>query len=487
MPTLAFACLVPLLIALSAPGAGSFRFPDSPLGRHALAYFEAYAAGDSAATGAFARAHVAAASLARTPMDERVRRMREIRGDHGALTPLTVVNDDTSELVVRVRDAHGELFDLGFLGEPGPPNLLTGIRWESALDEPGAPGGGGPMSEAEATNAIRDEVARRAREQDFSGVVLLARGNRRLLAEAHGLADRARKLPVTIDTRFNFASIGKLFTKVAIAQLAQAGRIALADPVTKYVPQFRVEHAGDITLAQLVEHRGGVDDVLRYAQGGDVGRGLVDVPSWLHLILEKPLLFEPGTAQRYSNGGYVLLGAVVQYAGGEDYYDYVRRHVLEPSGMTRTAWDRMHEASPPRAMGYTRGMHGAEGGRKPAPGLLAARGPVADRWPERGSPAGGGYTSATDLWRFAEALRARRLVSGAWTAWVLGGPEPGHGVAPDTSFTDVGMGIAGGSPGTNGVLEMAGAYDLVVLTNDDPPGAEELVRAIRAILRRVRS
>ena len=476
-------------LLLAAPAGAGATLPDSPLGRHARAYFEAYAAGDSASIARYAEEHVAPDSRARTPMAERVRRFREMKADHGALTIVDVPNGDDAELAVRVRDAHGEPLMLTFMAAPGPEHLLMGMRVEMGEGGgPGATGGGAknadrsPLTEAQAAQAIRDELARRP---DFSGVVLLAKGDRALVSEARGLADRAHKTPITLASRFNFASIGKIFTKLAIAQLAQAGKIALSDPLQRWVPQYKVANAEKITLDQLVEHRGGVPDVLELVHQANALAKMVDVASWVHLLLDQPLEFEPGTKNQYSNGGYVLLGAVVQHVSGADYYDYCQHHIFAPAGMTATAWDRKDSPVGKRATGYTRGLEPAPGGGHKPADLSKPRESAMESWPMRGSPAGGGFTSATDLWKFAEALRAGKLASPAWSAWCVGGPAPSGASAAGPGFEGIGFGIAGGSEGTNGVLEFAGPYDVVVLTNDDPPGAEDMMRAIRGILNRV--
>jgi CubicO group peptidase (beta-lactamase class C family) len=484
-----FLSALAVTLLLAAPAGAGATLPDSPLGRHARAYFEAYAAGDSASVARYAQEHVAPDSRARTPMAERVRRFREMKADHGALTIVDVPNDDDAELSVRVRDAHGESMSLTFMAAPGPEHLLMGMRVEMGGGRPGDPGSApvnadrSPLTEAQAAQAIRDELARRP---DFSGVVLLAKGDRSLVSEARGLADRAKKTPITLGSRFNFASIGKIFTKLAIAQLAEAGKIALSDRLQRWVPQYKVANAEKITLDQLVEHRGGVPDVLSLVHDANAQAKMVDVASWVHLLLDQPLEFEPGAKSQYSNGGYVLLGAVVQHVSGVDFYDHVQRHIFAPAGMTATAWDRKDSPAGTRATGYTRGLEPAPGGGHKPADLSQPRESAQDLWPMRGSPAGGGFTSATDLWKFAEALRAGKLASPAWSAWCVGGPAP---AAADASagpgFEGIGFGIAGGSPGTNGVLEFSGPYDVVVLTNDDPPGAEELTRAIRGILNRV--
>jgi CubicO group peptidase (beta-lactamase class C family) len=229
-----------------------------------------------------------------------------------------------------------------------------------------------------------------------------------------------------------------------------------------------------------------VPDVLELVHEANAQDKVVDVPTWVHPLLGHPLEFEPGTKSRYSNGGYVLLGAIVQHVSGADYYDYCQHHIFAPAGMTATAWDRKDSPAGNRATGYTRGPERAPGGGHMPADLSKPRESAQDFWPMRGSPAGGGFTSAGDLWKFAEALRAGKLASPAWSAWVAGGPAPTAGAAAGPGFEGIGFGIACGSEGTNGVLEFAGPYDAVVLTNDDPPGAEDMMRAIRGILNRVK-
>jgi CubicO group peptidase (beta-lactamase class C family) len=472
---LAILLLVP--VAALAATAGIDKLPNAGVGRHARAWFEAYESGDPKAIAVYAETHVGEAARARTPIERRAQAMIDMRTEHGALTILDVPQDDTGEIAVMVRDAHGQFLELSFLGEPSPPHLLAGMRVEQR-DGPAAPrvASGPPIDEAGLAAAVRALL-----KPDFSGVVMIGRGDRTLVSEARGLADRAAGQKVTVDTRFNIASIGKILTKVALAQLAEAGKLGLADPVTKYLPQYRVEHASDITLSQLVFHKGGVDDVLERAHEVRGQKAMTSLADWMGLITDRPLLFAPGTSERYSNGGYVLLGGVIAQVSGEDYYDYVKRHVLDPVGMSNTGWPLEHGDEPNRAQGYSR--------RTPGDHHAAPSGDVRsmrDEWPERGSPAGGAFSNAPDLMKFMRAMRASRLVSPPWTLWTLGGPEP-SGTAPVTLPADLGFGIAGGAPGTNGVMEFAGAWDIVVLTNGDPPGAEELARSLRALVRRVQA
>jgi len=132
----------------------------------------------------------------------------------------------------------------------------------------------------------------------------------------------------------------------------------------------------------------------------------------------------------------------------------VRRHIYEPAGMTRTASWAVDSLPANTARGYTRGGQDA-----PASTPL---GPNTDFLPGRGSSAGGGYSTAHDLLRLINALRAGTIPS-----------------APPA-----GIGIAGGAPGLNAAVEggLPGGYDVIVLTNLDPPAAERVAQIVRGWL-----
>ena len=463
--------LLALLHAVHAHCAPLDALPNTPIGKHARAWFEAYADGSPQAIEAYANAHVGAGARAQNPLERRIATMQAMKKEHGALTVVDVPEEDSDQLVVLARDEHGEKITVSFRSEPNPPFLLAGMRVERG--EPSRTAEGPPLDEAALAAAVRAELDRRP---EFSGVVLVARADRTIVQEARGVADRKTGAKITLDTKFNLASICKMFTKLALAQLAAEGKLSLDDPITRWLPQYKVANAEKITLAQLVEHRGGVDDVLDRAHEVHDRTTLTTADGWLSLILDRPLVFAPGTSQRYSNGGYVLLGGAIAKASGEDYYDYVAKHVFAPAGMTETSWPLAHQPLANRAEGYTRHP---EGLRHDA--ISAAEMPIRDLLPERGSAAGGGTSTAPDLLRFMRALRSSKLASPGWTAWVLGGPVPGPGATlPD----GIGMAIAGGSPGVNGEIQFEGKYDVIVLTNADPPNAEELSRALNGLVRR---
>jgi CubicO group peptidase (beta-lactamase class C family) len=157
----------------------------------------------------------------------------------------------------------------------------------------------------------------------------------------------------------------------------------------------------------------------------------------------------------------VLLGAVIEQVSGEDYYDYVRKHIYAPAGMMHSESDSVGRHPENTAALFTRGGDPAARTGEPVETEHALG---------RGSPAGGGYSTVEDLLRFAQALRRFELLYRAHTEAIIGEPA--------------GLGIAGGSPGVNALLELSGPYTLVVLANLDPPAAERLARTTGRMIRR---
>jgi len=297
--------------------------------------------------------------------------------------------------------------------------------------------------------SLQSIADRAAADGKFSGVVVLAKDGQPVLERAYGFADPAKAVKNRVDTKFNLGSINKVFTQVAIAQLAEAGKLQLGDTVRKHLPDYPSPVADKITIEQLVEFRSGLGDFFGPEFLAAPPAKLRKLSDYLPLFVNKPLLFEPGTEQRYSNAGYIVLGLIVERVSGQSYYDYVREHIFTPAGMKDTDSYQIDEKVANRATPVTK------------------RGEL--QMPGRGSSAGGGYSTAHDLLRFSKALSENKLLPPKWTDWVFHGPE--HN-----------LGVAGGAPGINATLLIEPPYTLVVLANQDPPAAEEIARAARPLL-----
>ncbi|HYO55724.1 serine hydrolase domain-containing protein, partial [Archangium sp.] len=128
----------------------------------------------------------------------------------------------------------------------------------------------------------------------------------------------------------------------------------------------------------------------------------------------EPLAFEPGTSFHYSNAGFIVLGAIIEKASGHNYFEYVREHLYKPAGMTNSDAYEMDRDTPNLAVGYT---DQGPGGQQSA----------TRDWNNRflhvvkGGPAGGGFSTVEDLWRFSRALQAHQLLGAETTRRVTTG------------------------------------------------------------------
>lgn len=325
----------------------------------------------------------------------------------------------------------------------------------SAQQPPGTDDGGprpSPIPEAELVHRLSFSLDSLSRAGRFSGVAILAKGDRLVSQHAYGMADRAANRPNNLETAFNLGSINKVFTQIAIMQLAAAGKIDPDSTLGKYWPDYpNAEVARKVTIRQLLRHTSGIGGNIFDPPAGGKRNDIRSLKDYLPLFVSAPMQFAPGTRNAYSNAGYVVLGLLVERLSGEDYYTYVRQHIFGPAGMTRTGSFAVDSLPSNTAIGYTRGD-------EDAPADAPVHPNVSDL-PGRGSSAGGGYSTAQDLMKFLKALRERRIANGP----------------------PAGIGVAGGSGGINAVVEgeLPGGYDLIVLSNLDPPAAEHVSQIVR--------
>jgi D-alanyl-D-alanine carboxypeptidase len=260
-------------------------------------------------------------------------------------------------------------------------------------------------------------------------------------------------------------SINKLFTRTAIGQLAEKGKLSLDDTIGKFLPDYpNREAAAKVTVRQLLGMTSGIGDFFGEKYRDTPKDRIRTLEDYLRLFASESLLFAPGSQRRYSNGGYIVLGLIVEKASGQSYFAYVHDHIYVPAGMTATGHCEADVPMEDVASGYTRDGDDAEHATEPRRNNMYSR-------PARGSSAGGGYATAMDLFRFAMALRAGKLLGPLGREW-FAGPQA----------------YAGGAPGINAELDMdpVPGWTVVVMGNYDPPAASSLARKIGAILRRLR-
>ena len=187
--------------------------------------------------------------------------------------------------------------------------------------------------------------------------VLVAEGGTLLVDTAFGFANMELGVRNTPDTRFRVASVTKQFTAMAIAMLAEDGKLRVSDPISKYLDSLPPEWSG-ITIHQVLRHTSGISDYEGWFEGYDT-QAYSDYMAQENAAVriagdarKRPLDFAPGTQFHYSNSGYILLGFLIERASGTSYEDFLRTRILEPLGMSRSGQDHSAELLPDRADGY---------------------------------------------------------------------------------------------------------------------------------------
>jgi len=439
-----------LAVALAVPASAQTEKPaDKPATAHLQAYIEAFNSGSLDRMKAFFEEHFAASSLKDVPVAQRLVRYQNGKPQLKSFALDRVVAELEYQTAFLVNTGGGQILLLRAMVERTAPHKLLAITAEIVDDPESIVIPDPKANEREFVEAVRAFLEESARADAFSGVVLVAKGSRVLVHEAYGFADREAKVPNKKDTRFNVGSINKNFTRVAILQLVRQGRLSLDDLIKKHLPDYPNAAAAEkVRIRHLLNMTSGIGDFFGARYDATPKENIRTLQDYLPLFADLPLEFEPGTSSRYSNGGYIVLGLIIEKAARVDYYQYVRENIFKPCGMLATDSFARDADVPNLAKGYT-----LEGGT--GPGRVLNH----ETLPGRGSSAGGGYSTAEDLLKYVRALKDKKIF------------------LPDAA---AGLGIAGGAPGINSVVEWnarAGTV-VIVLTNFDPPTAGEAARRI---------
>jgi D-alanyl-D-alanine carboxypeptidase len=442
------------LPAPAGPAAQTPASPDKPPLAHLKGYIEAFNSTVQGTMRAFFASNFSDAALKEVPVEQRLTRFRGAKAQLKSLTIERVVSDDALQASLLTKSATGEYLLVRAAVEKTPPYKLLSLSID-IVENPDAIVPPDPKpDEAAFVATARAFLEAQTKADEFSGVILVAKGPRVIFHEAYGFADREKQIPNRKDTKFNLGSINKNFTRVAVQQLARQGKLRLDDKIKTFLPDYpNADAAEKVTVRQLLNMTSGIGDFFGERFDATPKEKIRTLKDYLPLFADLPLLFEPGTSNKYSNGGYVVLGLIIEKASGVDYYTYVRENIFKPCGMTDTDSYARDAGTPNLALGYVR-----EGEAAGAPRVLNFA-----TLPGRGSSAGGGYSTAADMLKYVLALNDKKIY------------------LPDVAN---GLGIAGGAPGINSVLEWdpRSGYIVIVLTNFDPPAAGLVARRIASWL-----
>lgn len=283
----------------------------------------------------------------------------------------------------------------------------------------------------------------------FSGSVLLARAGKPIFQASVGLADRESAMPNRLDTRYNLGSIIKNYTAVLLLQQVERGVINLDDDLDSFGLGFPAKAGRKITVRHLLNHQSGFPDAFpsEYRENPMSFRTIADK---LALLRDAPLLFEPGTERRYSNYGYVVLGAILEKATGDSFASLLQKNIFDTLKLEDSVYP-YRKGAPNQAIRYT---------------FNYAKEQVFVGVTEHHSPDGGIESTVADVLAFYRALfYGDELLSR--TNHAVAGYFPVHG--------EYWASFGGGKGVSSAVeLDLANDYQIVVLANTDGLVAEEI-------------
>lgn len=299
--------------------------------------------------------------------------------------------------------------------------------------------------------------------EGFSGTVLIAKNDSILFKKAYGYAHIGHHIKNNIHTKFSYASIGKSFTAIAIFQLIQQGKLSLNDPIGAFLPDYgNVEARDSITIELLLKHRSGLPHYFLSEKYLNTSKSKFRTLESLDNLYEnKPLEFKPNTQFAYRNTNYIVLGRIIESISKMPYDDYLEKYIFSIAGMKNTCNFDIDIPLENTAENYT----------------------LSDIYPNqlqktifmgaaKGGPAGGGYTTIEDLYKFAVAFKNNKLLNSKLTNMLKQEPEDdwyGYGMQFAGAKKSGIYGHSGGHYGVGSewrIFEKQG-YIVILLTNKD--------------------
>jgi CubicO group peptidase (beta-lactamase class C family) len=422
---------------------------------------EAINAGNNVKTTNFVLAYMGK-GMSGMPVEVHVQYFQELLGRTGGLLMDSItrnVNSDLTHLVVYCRDKHYAAAHSVYIQlskELKIEGLDFGFTSMKRLRTK-------PLPAASLKNAVENFLNLIGNKDLFSGAVLVTKGKQVISSAAIGESSKTYHAKNNLKTKFNLASMNKMFTAVAIMQLAEAGELNLDDTLSKFLgPEWLpAKIAGQITLRHLLSHTSGLDNYLNREYFEASPHRFKRLEDFKVLVKKDTLRFKSGSSYRYSNNGMLLLGAVIAKVSRMDYDRYVYEHIFRPCGMNDTGAWSLEDPVENLATGYEKDATGYRSN------ML--------KLGYRGGPAGGGYSTVADLHQFVTALLAGKLVSKKKLIAMTSdqsGRGYGFGFQVFEAKNSKVFGHTGGFPGVSTIANVYQdqGYAVIVLSNYDYVG-----------------
>ena len=219
----------------------------------------------------------------------------------------------------------------------------------------------------------------------FSGVVLASENGQVIYEKAFGLANADYKIPNQLNTRIGIASITKYMTSVILNRLIEGNKIAVADKLNKYIPDF--PNGDKITIEMLARHRSGIPHRVMPPEAESLA---YTSEEFVERVKLAKLAFEPGTSRLYSSAGYAVLARALEIASGKTYAQLLDEYVFKPAGITDSVDFEGDMVIERRAQDYYLSPNGLVNVPLKNYSFLVGAGSV--------------YATARDVYKFAEAV-----------------------------------------------------------------------------------
>jgi CubicO group peptidase (beta-lactamase class C family) len=309
------------------------------------------------------------------------------------------------------------------------------------------------------------------RTNNFSGVILVAAGDRIVLHKAYGQASIEHGVPNRPETRFQIASVSKPFTAAAIMLLAEQGRLDLRAPLSAVLPGY--PNGDRLTIHHLLTHTSGIPNINDFPEYEEIQRRPHSPAELVAHFRDRPLEFEPGSRYAYSNSNYNLLALIIERASGSDFGSFLNSAILAPLGLRATG----HHGSaaqiiPNIATGYA-----------PAGAIDLERAAYLDWSVKTGN--GSLYSTAGDLLRFIRAVHEGRLLSreSLSATFTAHSPNVGYGWFLSAANGRRIHHINGRSPGWSAQADhyVEDGVTVIVLSNSYISVTTQVARAVGAL------
>jgi D-alanyl-D-alanine carboxypeptidase len=243
-----------LLFFINGACVAQTQLPDTPAGNQAKGWLDVFNAGDPQKRRAFLQTNYPSRL-------ERFDRETEMRRGTGGFDVMKVAESTPTKIVLLIQERLGAQFaQFTVEVEPAPPHVIKQFQFQ-VIPRPGEfaiP----HLSESELVTSLRKRLDEVVAVDLFAGAVLVGKDGKTVFAQAYGLADREKKTPNTLKTRFRLGSMNKMFTAVATLQLVQNGKLDLKAPFGNYLTDYKNKDvASKVTIEQMLSHTGGTGDI----------------------------------------------------------------------------------------------------------------------------------------------------------------------------------------------------------------------------------